>query len=117
MLIGERALLRATLIFNATYILNSKNIYSKICVLQILLKVLKDCCCLVTKFCPVLFVTPWPVACQASLSMRFPRQEYWNGLPFSSPRDLFYPGMEPTSPAGWKADSLLLSHQGCPLKD
>ena len=25
--------------------------------------------------------TPWPVAHQASLSMGFPRQEYWSGLP------------------------------------
>ena len=28
------------------------------------------------------------VACQAPLSMRFSRQEYWSGLPFPSPRDL-----------------------------
>ena len=28
---------------------------------------------------------PWTVAHQASLSMGFPRQEYWSGLPFSSP--------------------------------
>ena len=27
----------------------------------------------------------------------FPRQEYWSGLPCSSPRDLPDPGMEPTS--------------------
>ena len=27
-------------------------------------------------------VTPWTGACQASLSMGFPRQEYWSGLPF-----------------------------------
>ena len=33
-----------------------------------------------------LFVTPWTVACQAPLSMEFSRQEYWNGLPFPSPR-------------------------------
>ena len=33
-------------------------------------------------------VTPWTVAHQAPLSMGFPRQEYWSGLPFSSPRDL-----------------------------
>ena len=33
-------------------------------------------------------VTPWTVAQQASLSMRFPRQKYWSGLPFSSPGDL-----------------------------
>ena len=29
--------------------------------------------------------TPSTVACQASLSMGFSRQEYWNGLPFPSP--------------------------------
>ena len=33
-----------------------------------------------------LFVTQWTVACQASLSMGFPRQEYWSGSPFSSPK-------------------------------
>ena len=27
--------------------------------------------------------------------MGFPRQEYWNGLPFPSPRDLPNPGIEP----------------------
>ena len=31
-----------------------------------------------------LFVTPWTMACQAPLSMGFPRQEYWSGLPFPS---------------------------------
>ena len=30
-------------------------------------------------------------------SMGFSRQEYWNGLPFSSPRDFPDPGIEPTS--------------------
>ena len=28
-----------------------------------------------------LFVTPWTAAYQASLSMRFSRQEYWSGVP------------------------------------
>ena len=28
---------------------------------------------------------PWTVASQAPLSMEFSRQEYWSGLPFSSP--------------------------------
>ena len=32
------------------------------------------------------FMTPWTVAHQASLSMGFPRQEYWSGLPFPSPK-------------------------------
>ena len=31
------------------------------------------------------FVTLWTVACQAPLSMGFPRQEDWSGLPFPSP--------------------------------
>ena len=29
--------------------------------------------------------TPWTVACQMLLSIEFSRQEYWNGLPGSSP--------------------------------
>ena len=48
---------------------------------------------------------PWIVACQASLSMGFPRQEYWSGLPFPSPGDLPDPGTELASPA-LKVDSL-----------
>ena len=39
------------------------------------------------------------VAHQAPLSMGFPRQEYWNGLPFSPPEDLPDPGIESGSPA------------------
>ena len=39
------------------------------------------------------------VACQASLSMEFSRQEYWSGLPFLSPGDFLNPGIEPGSPA------------------
>ena len=34
-----------------------------------------------------LFVTPWTVACQTPLPLRFPRQEYWSGLPFMSKID------------------------------
>ena len=34
---------------------------------------------------------PWTVVYQASLSMGFPRQEYWNGLPFPLPGDLLHP--------------------------
>ena len=60
-----------------------------------------------------LFATPWIEACQAPLSMEFPRQEYWNGLPFLSPGNLPHPGIEPASPA-LQADSLLLSPRGSP---
>ena len=44
-------------------------------------------------------VTPWTEARQAPLPMEFPRQEYWSGLPFSSPRDLLAPGTKSLSPA------------------
>ena len=50
-----------------------------------------------------LFVTLWTVAYQASPSMGFSRQEYWSGLPFSSPGDLPDPGIEPRSPASQAA--------------
>ena len=43
------------------------------------------------------FATPWTIAHQAYLSMGFPKQEYWNGLPFPSPWALPDPGVEPTS--------------------
>ena len=42
---------------------------------------------LVAKLCPT-FVIPWTVACQAPLSMGFPRQGYWSGLPFPPPQGL-----------------------------
>ena len=58
--------------------------------------------------------TPWTVACQAPLSMGFPRQEYWNGLPFPSPGDIPNPGTKPSSPA-LQVSSLSLSHQVSPL--
>ena len=38
------------------------------------------------------FATLWTVACQASLSMGFSKQEYWSGLP--PPGDLPDPGIE-----------------------
>ena len=46
-----------------------------------------------------LFATPWTVACQVPPSMGFSRQDYWSGLPFSSPGDLPDPGIKPGSPA------------------
>ena len=45
------------------------------------------------------FVTPWTAACQAPLSMGFPRQEDWSGLPFASAGDLSDPGISPASSA------------------
>ena len=48
---------------------------------------------LVAKSCPTL-ATQWTLAHQASLSLGFPRQEYWSGLPFPSPGDLPDPRFE-----------------------
>ena len=41
------------------------------------------------------FTTPWTVARQAPVSMGFPSQEHWSGLPFRPPGGLPDPGMEP----------------------
>ena len=74
-------------------------------VFNILLKKLHSCV-------PV-FVTPWIVTHQAPLSLGFPKQEYWGGLTFPSPRGLPDPGIEPGSPA-LQADSLPSEPPGKP---
>ena len=57
--------------------------------------------CMLSLFSHVqLFATPWTIACQASLSLRFSRQEYWSGLPFPTLGDLPHPGTELKSPVG-----------------
>ena len=60
-----------------------------------------------------LFVTPWTWAHQAPLSIGFSRSEYWSGLPYPSPEDLPYPGIEPRSPA-LQANFLPTEPQGKP---
>ena len=45
-----------------------------------------------------LFDTPWTAAHQAPLSMGYPMQEHWSGLPFPPPGDLPDPGIKLTSP-------------------
>ena len=45
------------------------------------------------------FAISWTVAHQASLSMGYPRQEYWSGLPFPSTGYFPNSGIEPGSPA------------------
>ena len=56
------------------------------------------CCCLIAKLYRTL-LQPQGLACQAPLSMGFPRQEYWRGLPFPFPGNLPNPGIKPVSPA------------------
>ena len=58
---------------------------------------------------------PWTIACQASLSMEFSRQEYWSGLPTPSPGDLPVPGTDPQSPT-LQADSSSFEPPGKPVK-
>ena len=69
--------------------------------------------CMLSCFsCVWLFATPWTLACQGPLSMGFPRQEYWSGLPCPPPGDLPDPGIKPASPESptLQMDSLPLSH-------
>ena len=60
-----------------------------------------------------LFATPQTVAFQIPPSMGFSRQEYWSGLPFSSPAYLPDSGIEPGSPA-LQADALTSEPPGKP---
>ena len=63
-------------------------------------------------------MTLWTIAHQVSLSMGFPRQEYWSEWPFL-PLGIFSTQesnpFSPVSPA-LQVDSLLLSHLGSPEK-
>ena len=45
-----------------------------------------------------LVVTPWTVAWKSPLSVEFPREEYWGGLPFPFPGGLPVSGIKPTFP-------------------
>ena len=59
------------------------------------------CCSLVIKSCPTLH-NPMDCTLPGSSVQEetiLPRQEYWSGLPFSSPGDLPNPGIKPMSPA------------------
>ena len=77
---------------------------------------LRGCCCLVAESCPDSFVTPWTVARQAPLSMEFPRQEYWSGLPFLLHSIFLTQGSDQCVLRflHWQMDSLPLSHLGIP---
>ena len=59
-----------------------------------------DLCVCAQLLSPILFfATPWSIACQAPLSMEFPRQGNWSQLPFPSPGDLPDPRIYPAAPA------------------
>ena len=73
------------------------NIYAHVCV----------CVCVCYSLSHVqLFASLWTVTLHAPLYMGFSRQEYWSGLPLTSPGDLLDPRIEPGS-LTLQADSLL----------
>ena len=65
------------------------------------------------QLCPTLCDPMESLRHQASLSMRFSRQEYWSEFLCPPPGNLPDPGIKPRSPA-LQADSLPLSHRGSP---
>ena len=71
-----------------------------------------SCCCAILSHVQ-LFATPRTAACEAPLSVEFSRQEYWSGLPFSTPRES--PWSRDQTPCllcllHWQVDSLPLRH-------
>ena len=69
------------------------------------------------------FVTLWTVTHQGPLSMGFPKQGYWSGLPFPSPQDLlirdgtqlycickWFSGKEPLANAGDPLEKEMATH-------
>ena len=66
--------------------------------------------------CVWLLATPWTAAHQAPLSIGFPKQEYWSGLPFPSTGDIHDPGTEP-SLLNCRQILYCLSLQGSPIEE
>ena len=68
---------------------------SQLCTLDMLID--HHACCMLSHFSGIwLFVTLWPIACQAPLIMEFSRQEYWNGLSCPPSGNLPNPGIKQT---------------------
>ena len=93
-ILWENKILTLKLKFKAQQALSPRDVV-KICMCVCLCVCVLFCCLVVSDS----FVTPWTIAHQAPLSMGFPRQECWSGLPFPFPGDLPDPGIESVSPA------------------
>ena len=61
----------------------------------------------------LLFVTAWTAAYQASLSMGFSRQKYWNLLPFPSQGIFLTQGLNPTCITSQKKEVTCPVSQAC----
>ena len=81
------------------HIFNKSSVLSTLPLLGIWWYKARVCVCVCVYVCALCrvwpFVAPWTAGCQAPLSMKFSRQEYWSGLPFPIPGDLPDPGIEP----------------------
>ena len=77
----------------------TKNNYSSLFSKDLLFRALRISFLACMLSCVQLFATPWTVACQAPLSVGFPRQEYWSGLPCPLPGDLPNAGIKSMSSA------------------
>ena len=86
------------------------NCFSTCCVFLNIVHIFKNSG-LATKLCPTL-ATPWTVALQAAIPVEFPKQEYWSGLPFPSPRGIF--PIQGSNPGllHWRQILYQLSHKG-----
>ena len=86
---------------------------------------LSSSACMLSHFSRVRpFATRWTVVYRAPLSMGFPRQQNWSGLPFPPPGHLLHPWMEPppltslalagrffTSSTTWEAQVTLVTRE------
>ena len=74
------------------------------------------CVCVWARALSVTSKSLWPMDCSlpAPLSLEFPRQEHWRGLPFPFPGVLPDPGIKLRSPA-LQMDSLLTEPPGKPI--
>ena len=92
-----------------------RNIYlNETMVAKNLLTILVYVCYILS--CVQLLTTSRTFTHQGPLSMGFPKQEYWSGLPFPSPRAVPSPGFKIASSANsaLHMDSLPLRHWGSP---
>ena len=81
------------LFFKLYFQMKGHSVYLNCCVQLFLISVVMTWLCVKWQVTSVLFGT---LACQALLSMEFPRQEFWSEWPFPPPGDLPDPGIEPT---------------------
>ena len=69
--------------------------------------------------CVQLLTTPWTAAFQTSLSIGFSRQEYWSGVPLSSPLTFlshFHLLTSHSFPSSFHFTPSSKSYQNCPIK-